>query len=49
MRKFSDKIVEKIETHVLRLKLFSRNRAVYVIMWKIMYSQTGEQCAWHGG
>ena len=27
--------------HVLRLINFTRNRAVFVIMWKIMYSQRG--------
>jgi len=41
MRKVSYKILEKIKPHLLRLIIFSRNRAVYVIVWKIMFSQTG--------
>ena len=34
MRNVSDKIVEKIETHLMFNKLFSDNHAVYEIMWK---------------
>ena len=41
MRKLSYKVVEKIKPHVSRLMNFSKNRAIYVIMWKIMLSQTG--------
>jgi hypothetical protein len=41
MRKFSYKFVEKIKPHDLRLINFSRNRAVCMIMWKIMLSRKG--------
>jgi len=36
MRKISDKFVEKIKTNILCSKMFSGNRAVYEIMWKIL-------------
>jgi len=44
MRNVSDKCWTENETHLSRFINFSRNRAVWVIMWKIMYSQTGH-CA----
>jgi len=34
MRNVSDKIIEKIKTHILCLATFSENRTVYEIMWK---------------
>ena len=46
MKKFSYKFVEKIKPHVLCLINFSRNRAVCVIMWKIMWSYTGHSGLW---
>jgi hypothetical protein len=33
-RNVSDKVVEKIKTHILGSKLFFENRAVYEITWK---------------
>jgi hypothetical protein len=37
MRNSSEKVVDKIKTHVLRsVTYFSENRAVYEIMWKNM-------------
>jgi hypothetical protein len=34
MKYVSDKIVEKLETHILCAITFFENRAVYEIMWK---------------
>jgi hypothetical protein len=34
MRNVSDKIVQKIKTHILCSITFPENRAVYEIMWK---------------
>jgi hypothetical protein len=35
IRNFSDKIVEKIKTHILcSINFFPENRALYEIMWK---------------
>ena len=34
MRNFSEKGVDKIKTHILCSVTFSRNRAVYEVMWK---------------
>jgi hypothetical protein len=41
MRKLFYKFVEKIKPHDLGLINFSRNRAVCVIMWKILLSRQG--------
>jgi hypothetical protein len=41
---FSRKLGEKIKTHVLYpITFFFENHAVYGIMWKILYSQTGHR------
>ena len=44
MKKFSNRFVEKNKTLVFRLMNFSRNRAIYVTMWKIILNQA-EQIA----
>jgi len=55
---FQTKAVEKIKTqHILYSVTFIQNCAIYGIMWKIWYSQTGhmtnnttqEKCDWHAG
>jgi hypothetical protein len=39
---FQTKVAEKIKTHILYLiAIFSKNRAVYEIMWKNWQSWTG--------
>ena len=41
---FQTKFVEKIKTHILFLQISSsERRAIYEIMWKIRYSQTGHR------
>jgi hypothetical protein len=41
MRNVSDKILEKIKTHILWSITFPEIRAVYGLMWKKRYSHTG--------
>jgi len=36
MRNISDEFVEKIKTNILCSEMFSENRAVYELMWKIV-------------
>jgi hypothetical protein len=41
---FHTKVVEKIKkTHIVCSITFSENCAIYEIMWKNMYSQTGHR------
>jgi len=41
IRNFSEKLVEKIKTHILYSILFYENRAVYEIIYKI-YGRAGQ-------
>jgi hypothetical protein len=45
MRSVSDKVVEKIKTHILYSIAFSENRAVYEIMWQNMVEPDRPQMA----
>jgi hypothetical protein len=45
MRNVSEKVVEKIRTLVLYLVSFSRNHAVFKIMWKNMVQTDRQQMA----
>jgi hypothetical protein len=45
MRNVSEKIVEKIKTHISCSVIFSENRAVYEIMWKNMVEPDRPQMA----
>jgi hypothetical protein len=50
MRNLSDKVVEKIKTHILCAMSFFplKNRAVYVITWKNIVETGRQQMAmWH--
>jgi hypothetical protein len=42
---FQTKVVEKIKKHILCSVAFSKNRAVYEIMWKNMVEPDGPQMA----
>jgi len=50
---FQTKIVEKIKTHCVSYNFFSKNRAVYEIMWKNMVQPDRHRwygaCAVHAG
>jgi hypothetical protein len=43
MRNVSETVLEEVKTHILCSIIFSENRAVYEIMWKNWYSQTGHR------
>jgi hypothetical protein len=44
MRNISEKVVEKIKTHILfSINLFFENRAVYKTIWKNMVQQTNKR------
>jgi len=48
MRNVSDKVVEKIQTHILcSVTFFKKNRVVYEIMWKyIVQADTAQMTIW---
>ena len=43
MRNISDKVVQKITTHILRSVTFFENRAISEIMWKYSENRTGHR------
>ena len=48
MRNFSGKTVDEIKTHFMFNNLFSENRAVFEIMWKIILERARHQMTiWH--